>query len=58
MNKMLEELTFNELVQQAQGTIILAIPTGGFNEAVGNACYLAVQWRVQQELKRKQERNT
>lgn len=53
MDKPLKEWTFEEIVRYSQGRIILAIPTGDFNDAVWAACDLALRWRVE---KAKQEK--
>lgn len=53
MAKQLEEWTFEEIVRYSQGRIILAIPTGNFNDAVWAACDLALMWRAE---KAKQEK--
>lgn len=47
--KPFEQWTFDELVQYSQGQIVLAIPTGKFNQAVFNAMDLALRWKAAQE---------
>lgn len=47
--KPLGEMSFEELVQQCQADITLSIPTGKFNEAIWQACDLALQWRYERD---------
>jgi len=42
--------TFQQLVQWNQGQILLAIPTGQFNEAVFAAMDLALRWKAAQKV--------
>lgn len=45
----IETWTFTQLVQWNQGQIVLAIPTGEFNQAVFTAMDLALRWKAAQK---------
>lgn len=48
-----ESWTFEQLVQYNQAKILLAIPTGEFNQAVFNAGDLTLRWKAAQNTVRK-----
>jgi hypothetical protein len=48
-DKPFEQWTFQELVLFNQGTVLLAIPTGKFNQAIFDACDLTLRWKAAQK---------
>lgn len=44
----LKDMTLQDLIRWQQGLILLAIPTGQFNQAVADACYMALRWKAAQ----------
>lgn len=53
LDKPFEQWSFDELVKWNQGKIVLAIPTGEFNQAVFNAMDLALRWKAAQHKESK-----
>lgn len=55
MNK-LTDLTFDELVRECQGRIILSIPVGKFNEQVWSAMELALRWKHERDCEERENK--
>lgn len=51
MEKNFEDYTFEELTRYIQGRIILAIPTGKFNDEVAYGLDLALRWKHARDVK-------
>jgi hypothetical protein len=51
--KPIEEMTFDELVEWAQGYILLELIKGNFHIAIFHVCEVTARWRQSQDKKKK-----